>query len=278
MHSIYRLTNKLVFCLFLSSIALGVGSASALSPEFEADRLLLLSEEAINHNRFASAQQSLNEIDKLKLTPPIKYYYLRGLVLANENRSLEAIGALEQYVESSGKNAEYYYAALSLISEQKDKLLSPTSSENMEGKKAELNWSTHDSQADSYSHQIKYLYQTKDVRSALVMHINNILETYTTADTGLAHNRYNIGVSNQGKLTTTTKSIEQNVEQVLSDTTVVYGIDPYIQHSCAAAAKRCTLFHPVTKQPWLQISDDQQAARELSKALAELIKILQGNS
>lgn len=278
MHIPLTLCAKTISLIYQPIIAtcllcITVGS-QALSPEFEADRLLLLAQEEVDHKRFAEAEQTLNQIQLLEVSPPTEYYYIRGLVLATNHRPSEAISSLEQYIESSGKEAKHYHSALQLITDQKKQLPKNSALRESEDSKANIQWSDHAELQSRYTDHIKYLYQIDDTTSALVKHANNLLDTFTPS----SNKRFALSFEHQGKLVTTTKSVNTTGEQIISNALVVYGINPYIDYSCPSGTAVCTFYHPVNRTPWLELRNNEQAAQELTQALAELIKSIQMGS
>lgn len=253
----------------------------ALSPEFEADRLMLLAEEQVNAQQFAKAEATLQQIGELKVNPPTQYYFLRGQVLSHNNRVTDAIAALETYVESGGKESDHYSQALTMISELKEKSPTENNSDNYLPGKAEINWAIAPQKNDGYLDHLQYLYQTKDTKLALVNHINTILMSYSISDgrrdgnTTQSGMRYSVATGNQGKLVTTTRDTEQQAERITNDQLSVYGVNPYVEYSCQTAANICVIYNPVNQQPWLQIVKNESAVKELSKAISELIKLMQ---
>lgn len=263
--SLYK--TPIVLATFLLAVAT---NGYSLSPEFESDRLMLLAQEQVDDEQFSEAEATLRQIQNLKVTPPSKYYYLQGLVLSQGSKTQEAIDSLVVYVESSGKDAEHYNNALRLISQQKNKL-----PHNLDHSKpdtqADIEWSGNDQANSDYVDQIRYLYQSKTDIQALLQHINNMLQTYRLSDE--QKSRYSLGSNRPGKLITKQQGTNSSANQI-----TVYGVNPYVQYNCSSSNYGCQLFHPVSNQPWLRIKNDEQAAKELSKAIAELIKLLQANA
>ncbi|WP_345415624.1 hypothetical protein [Halioxenophilus aromaticivorans] len=245
-------------------------TVSALSPEFEADRLMLLAQEQIKDDQISQAEITLQQIQDLKVTPPSEYYFLKGQVLSFSERTQEAIDSLVIYIESSGKDAEYYTSSLRLISQLKDKqdssklTIEPNSDPNIE-------W-TGTKRSNSYVDQLRFLYGAKSDQSALLQHINNMLNTYQA---GSDTPGYALATQAPATLITRTKGTDGISEVRSTDKITLYGVNPYIEFSCTRQPQQCQLMHPATDQPWLTIAGDQQAAREISKAIAELIKLLQ---
>ena len=269
--SIFKLqTRRIVVSIALISAAICSANSLALSPEFEADRLMLLAQEQVSSEQFSQADITLRQIQELKVTPPSEYYYLRGLVLSHGDSTQEAIDSLRVYVESSGKEAEHYSSSLRLISQLKAKLPAMTM-DTSEQTEASIQWTGKSQEKSDYVEQIRYLYQSGSDKRALIEHINNMLTTYRLANAG--DGRFTLGSDKPGSLFTK----QQGAKSMASQMTV-YGIDPYVQYRCISRANGCQFLHPITKQPWLTIKNDEQAARELSKAIAELIKLLQTNA
>ncbi len=267
--------------------------AYSLSPEFEADRLVLLAQDQINNNRYSDARTTLAQVRSLNTRYPNKFYYLSALTLAQQEQYSSAIRALEDYIEQSGKNAEHYYAALEKITEYRSKLNQTSSSSRKNSstigsttpdRGATITWSEPPKKVENYLENIQFLYQISDPEKALLTHINNLLDFYGYGDKTIraasritSPNRFSLAITPPANLVTTKQQIVDQREQFTSSRMSVYGVNPYVDFHCRARDNSCLIRHPVTNDDWLQIVNNDEAARELAKALAELIKLLQAS-
>lgn len=141
---------------------------------------------------------------------------------------------------------------------------------------AQLRWSEDTS--EDYLAQIQALYQLGDPSLALVRHINNLLEFYAYGDERViaasrlgAPSRHRIHLSDRGEIITLTTGSQSAGQDRLR----VFGVNPYLRYQCMETTASCWVIHPVTAEPWLQIVENPEAGRELTRALAELIKQMQ---
>lgn len=136
-----------------------------------------------------------------------------------------------------------------------------------------------------YVQKLQALYLKKQADQALLMHINSLLTDYSlkpvqtitkTTQTPVA--RYSLSHDHQGNLITSRQSYatKQKQQSVIDTTKInVYGIDPYITYRCMVTSQSCWLRSPIQGTPWIEISPNEDTAKELAYALTVLIKLLQ---
>lgn len=143
---------------------------------------------------------------------------------------------------------------------------------------SQLRWS--EDSTEDYLADILAIYPDSDPAQALVHHINNLLEFYAYGDERViaasrfgTPSRHRIHLSDRGEIITITAGSQSPGQDRLR----VYGVNPYLRYECMETTASCWVIHPVTAEPWLQIVANRDAGRELTRALAELIKQLQAS-
>jgi len=138
-----------------------------------------------------------------------------------------------------------------------------------------------------YIQKLQTLYLKNQADQALLMHINSLLTDYSlrpaqtiTKTTQAPVARYSLSHDHQGNLITSRQSYapntQQNQQSVINTTKInVYGIDPYITYRCTKTSQSCWLRSPIQGSQWIEISPNEDTAKELAYALTVLIKLLQ---
>ena len=138
-----------------------------------------------------------------------------------------------------------------------------------------------------YIQKLQTLYLKNQADQALLMHINSLLTDYSlrpaqtiTKTTQAPVARYSLSHDHQGNLITSRQSYapntQQNQQSVINTTKInVYGIDPYITYRCTKTSQSCWLRSPIQGSQWIEISPNEDAAKELAYGLTVLIKLLQ---
>lgn len=276
------LTRLAVFSLV---VLLGLPPAAwSLQAEHEADRLLLATEEALADNNYSQAEEHLNAIRQLGITPPPEYEFFYGKLLHHRNNGTRARSHLENYVNRTGRDGEYYRDALNLITEiERERSGQSTADNTASSGTSEIGWSRS---SQEYIDRIKELYETDDAIQALSLHVNNLLKFYAYGREEVVAGsrrlsqptRHKIQVGENGKLISFNRAGATEEAPVREESFSVYGVDPYIAYQCNARASNCWLMHPVSNDRWLQVLDNREAAGEIAKALSELIKQMQKTS
>jgi len=267
----------LAVVVFFGLIELGM--AASLAPEHEMRRLLIVADESIRAERYGTAKDALSKISALKIAPDVRYFYFQGLVEAHEGNAGAAENALVDYVNKAGSEAEYYQSALHMITE----LGNETSGKPKEPK-SDIDWSqVVVSQNDQYLANLKRLYLTNDDTEALEEHINGILAANVFVPGRIrnlnenegVHYRVSANAKNDIVVQITDYSDPANASHSLNRLGV-FGVDPYVRTDCDYSRHACWLRHPIEPQEkWIVIGENQAALQELTKAMTQLIRILQ---
>lgn len=109
---------------------------SALSTDVLADKYLLEAKKLMDAGSYKEAIVSFNRIQALKVSPPVTFYYFLGKCFYKSSSYTRAIIALTKYLNTSGKNAEYYSVALEMLSDAESK--SSTTAQSFSEKKMEI--------------------------------------------------------------------------------------------------------------------------------------------
>lgn len=271
------LSLPLVLCLLLAS-----PFALSLKPSHEADRLVMAAEEALTNGNADAAEDYLLQARQLGVELPPEYDFFYGQLLRKKGDLNRARSHLEQYVDRAGSQGEHYREALTLITEVERARngRSGTKSASAGEGTAELRWAEDH---EEYVQKIQELYQQPDAVQALVQHINSLLKFYAYGDKRVVATNRPLAVPSQHRIHTTergeivylSKFGEGDDLPFDEDRFPIYGIDPYIDVHCNQTRGNCWLIHPITAERWLQIVENEQGATELSKAIAELIKLMQ---
>lgn len=278
----------LIICLKnIVFIALSVGaitlhhSSLALSPKYEADRLLLAMEQAVEQQNYQQADHYWQQARELGVELPAASLYFAGLTQHALGDAVNARKALSQYVESSGRDGEYYLKALQLITELQEQ---DNDGQKSDSKSANLQWQipTTDNKHD-YLATLQNRYATQSPLDALIMHTNSLLAFYAYHHPGLlasshlqapAHYRMTAspdrGLLKVSNVLPNPDGTLQPVEEIR-----VYGISPYLKYRCQTRHSRCIFLHPVTQKNWLSVSDEPEGVQQLGEVMSYLIKFLQ---
>ena len=271
---------------FVAVFALLFASATgwALKPSIEADRLLIAAEEAFDHNDRQGAAKHLQAARDLGVALPVEFNFLYGKLLFQEGKPVEARRYLEQYVNREGDQGRYYRDALSLITKaQGQRQAAAAQVASRSQGKAEI---SRVNDGKPYVDHIQELYAADNAASALIIHLNNLLKFYAfgnderviaTTRAGTP-SRHKIQYSSRGEIISFNKIGYSEKNPFTEDRFSVFGVNPHITYECRSITSSCWVYHPVTRQKWLQIVRNEDAALEISKALSQLIRNLQKNA
>ncbi|MAR89669.1 MAG: hypothetical protein CML06_02140 [Pseudomonadales bacterium] len=270
----------------------------ALPAEMEADRLILAAEEKLSAGQHEAAREYLQRVDQLEVTPEPKYHYLAGQLALHYGELEAAKEHLTGYVESAGRDGEFYQESLRMLTrveeQQQSQEAIARSRQQLQqiqsggglgsGGGADQDASAGDVAGKAYDQRIQQLYIAPSLQESLVLHINSLLSAYQYLE-GPVKNRdlsprleFRVSVQPPSQLSVVRKDIDpqSGVQATLASTSLdASGVNPFVQYRCSKAADQCVVRHPVTGADWLVIARDEAAARELSKALTRLIKALQ---
>lgn len=256
--------------------------SSELAPEFEADRLILATEQALNENQFSTAEQYLEDIGKLGINPPTQYYFFKGQVLANGSQYSEATKHYTRYVNLAGKDGRFYQESLAAITDLKRRKQSAAPNSDAKGA---LQWGAiAEGKSDTaYTTQLKQLYKTGSDVTALTRHINSLLKFYALpSNTHYAGGYFQLKVSGN-RIATVVKVDPKNNEnkravKVSGYQFSAFGVNPYLNAECGKNldfGEACWFNRPESIDPWIVLKNSDVATQELEKALSVLIKTLQ---
>lgn len=135
-----------------------------------------------------------------------------------------------------------------------------------------------------YIQTLQRLYLTQQDDQALLIHINSLLSDFSLRAkqpmgkiTLPPLARYSLSHDQQGNLVTSRQLRSAATQQSSISTTRihVYGIDPFVSYRCSETSQSCWLRSPIHGEPWLEISKNEEGAKELAYAITLLIKHLQ---
>lgn len=273
--------KKIAFLALAIGVIIVAPASLALSPEYEADRLLLAMEQAVEQQDYQQADHYWQQARKLDVELPAVTHYFAGLTRHALGDTINARKALNQYVESSGREGEYYLEALQLITELQQR---NSDDQKNNSKNADIQWQipTADNNHD-YLATLQNRYATQSPLDALIMHTNSLLAFYAYHHPGLlasshlqapAHYRITAnperGLLKVSNLLPNANGTLQPVEEIR-----VYGISPYLKYRCQTRHSRCIFLHPATQKSWLSVSDEPEGVQQLGEVISHLIKFLQ---
>jgi len=139
------------------------------------------------------------------------------------------------------------------------------------------------SEQANYLNQLKQQHATSNERTALLAELNSLLTQHALrAGYQVGHSNpqdflYSVSVAKQGELVIREeiRSSQNNTIEVRSQRINVFGIDPFVSYACPAQGVRCVIFGEDKKTAVLTIIRNQQAAKDLARALSYLIRNMQ---
>lgn len=133
-----------------------------------------------------------------------------------------------------------------------------------------------------YLSEIKSLYLAADERTALLAHVNALLETYALRaayQVGQANPEnvsYRLETGKPGELLVREeRRAASGALSVRNRSFSLFGVDPYVEYQCPPQGIVCSFPSPTGGEPWLNILRDPKGAEELAKALSFLLRNLQ---
>ncbi len=271
-------SKRLGMALLLGMVSL---PAAALSPEIEADRLILATRTYLEQGNVSRATQSLEKMEQLKTDLPVEYFFFKGQVAWHGKESEAARSALEDYVQKAGREGEHYQQALVLLTEIEEVGAEPATPAS--AGEAAIQWQRQGVHSDEYVEKLRKLYLKDQAKDALVEHINSLLATKPFRPSRLVTPeqrdglRYSVSLGGQGVLLVQeTRYDNAGNAQVNLERRDVFGIDPYVRFGCDQQRRACWIYDPQNQhREWLVLGDDQQVAEDLSKAVTKLLLTLQ---
>lgn len=263
-----------IFFVLIPSLSLATG----LPPEHEAKRLLLAVQHSIDNQQWSKAELQLKAIAELEVPLAEKFHYMHGQVLFHQSEYALAQKSLEIYVLQAGEEGEFYIQSLEMITEAEEKknLVEPKAPTNTVNLKLEKG-------KDGYLESLKALYLTDSSTEALVLRINSLLSTHPYQGSRVKQKgakkgaKYSINVTGNELQIQEKKYDKDGAPTLLVSKMDMYGVDPFVKFGCDYDRYICWLYHPVNQYDrWILVDRDKNAAKELSEAMARLIRLLQG--
>ncbi len=251
--------------------------AQALTPEMDMDRYVLAAGKHVRMGNYQEAEQYLQRIVALQLTPPVEFYYVYGEVLYNKGKLQLARETLEKYLQQAGRNGEYYRESLELLTVIEENQQALPTAANTISSESEPVKTDH----EQWLEQLQVLYLSDSAQESLLLHINSVLRNFVLFDSrvinleGTDDRLYQVSVPQPGDVQVVERRSVDGGYQYTSTRITIAGIDPDVQFHCDRQNASCTIEQPASKSSWIQIRLDERAAHELSKSLAALIRELQ---
>lgn len=135
----------------------------------------------------------------------------------------------------------------------------------------------------NYLRQLKQQHATADNRTALLAEVNSLLAQHALRagyQVGYSNPQdflYSVNVAKQGELLIREeiRSSQNSSLEVRSHRINVFGIDPFVNYDCPPQGVRCMIFAEDKNTAILTIVRNQQAAKDLARALSYLIRNMQ---
>lgn len=255
----------------------------ALSPEIEADRLLMATENYLEAGDYSRASQALTRMEQLQTKLPADYFFHKGRLAWQFRNHDEARGALEEYVRQTGREGEHYRQALQLLTQIEEASVAATSAQG--SGEAAIQWQepARSVYSDEYVDNLRKLYLKDSGEEALVEHINSLLAAAPYRPSRLITPdqregvRYQVSLGAQGVLQIQQTSYDESGKAVVNlDRRDVFGVDPYVRSGCDRQRRACWLYDPQDSfREWILIGDDPAVVEDLGKALTKLMLLLQ---
>lgn len=258
----------------------------ALSPDIEADRLLMATENYLSSGDYSRAAQALEQMEKLQIKLPADYYLHKGRLAWQSRNHDEARGALEEYVRQTGRDGEHYRQALQLLTQIEESGAAEASAAG--SGEAAIQWQepARSVYSDDYVENLRKLYLKESGEDALVEHINSLLAAAPYRPSRLITpqqregTRYQISLGAKGILQIQQTTYNDNGQAVVSlDRREVFGVDPYVRYGCDRQRRACWLYDPQDSfREWILIGDDTAVVEDLGKAVTKLMLLMQNST
>lgn len=258
----------------------------ALSPDIEADRLLMATENYLAQGDYSRAAQALERMEQLQTKLPADYYFHKGSLAWQFRNHDEARKALEEYVRQTGREGDHYRQALQLLTQIEEAGVA-TASGAASGEAA-IQWQepARTVYSDAYVENLRKLYLKNRPEEALVEHINSLLAASPYRPSRIITPqqregvRYQISLGGKGVIQIQQTSYDDSGKAVVSlDRREVFGVDPYVRYGCDRQRRACWLYDPQDSfREWILIGDDTAAVEDLGKAMTKLILLMQNSA
>ena len=135
----------------------------------------------------------------------------------------------------------------------------------------------------NYLNQLKQQHATTNERTALLSEVNNLLSQHALHagyQVGYSNPQdflYSVNIAEQGELIIREeiRSPKNNAMEVRNNRINVFGIFPFVSYACPIQGIRCVILGEDKKTALLTIVRDQEAAKNLARALSYLIRNIQ---
>ncbi|MEX0605269.1 MAG: hypothetical protein WD623_16065 [Marinobacter sp.] len=275
-----RWPGRLVFQGLTLAGVLATSSVAALEPEHETRRLMLATEQAVADENWGDAGEYLNRLQGVEVEKPPEYLFYRGRVMLEADHYNEAKSALENYVDKTGTDGQYYKEALQLITavEKEQK----ASSKRAEKASGEEPVAVIEAAGREPLERLQQLYLTDNPTNALTLHLNSLLELngwrqdQRIVRTGSVPDLlYRVSVQS-GEINIQESRTTENGEVRLSSQSLpVYGISPEVRWDCVAAEQACWVYDPRNESRLFRLAGDKKLTAEAAQTLGRLIKSTQ---
>lgn len=278
-HSAKR-TPGTLWGLALAASLLVSGTALALPPEHEIQRLMLAVEESVESGRWRDAAEYLNRLQRLEGQKPAQYLYYRGQVMARSEHYNEAMSALENYVAGTGADGKYYTESLKLITTIEQARSSQASGrgsgEAGQEPVAEIARANEPGQSGGS------VADSDASRQSLVSRMNRIFDRagwrrdprlIREGSTPDVH--YQASVHNGEIQFRESRNEKDGGRRLTTLMLPVYGVSPMIEWSCESATESCWIYDPRDGTRFLRLGNDRDQADVLADTLGSLIRTMQ---
>ncbi len=252
--------------------------------EAELKRLMLAAERTLENQNYLMADSYLEKVDEYKAEKPSLYFYLKGMVQIHSNYWDKAKYNFEEYILRSTEEDKYYIKSLEMITYIESKSQPQIQSTTATSSTPEISWESNiqNTPQKDYINKIKSTYNSQSPKTALISHINMILEsTPLTSSTHISGTEIktftSISLEDSDKIKVQKRLTSTDDTKISSFSTSVFGLSRDFISQCSANDNKCFIKHKDSLNTWFEINNDDSAAHELSEALSALIYVMQQN-
>jgi hypothetical protein len=272
-----------VVASFVFAAMLFSGSASALEPKHEMQRLMLATEAAVEAKNWGEASEYLNRLQQMEAEKPAEYLYYRGRVMLESGFLNEAKSALEGYVSRAGAEGEHYTEALTTITQVEKARQSNQAGSQGSGNADPV--AIIEPAGEESLKKLRELYLADSDAEALVIHLNALLDSAgwrpderirrldRPADVAYAVSRVYGSLNIQearregdGRILRTTETLN------------VFGVNPSVDWNCEPAASTCWIYDPRDGSRMMRLAEKHGVVSEIARTLGQLIRTMQNQN